>query len=98
MAFLRQPLRLRWWFRSGRVEDKFFQDAAVPLGRGANAVRWISVDAQQQMDVFALEEQILADRAAGLLPFLVVGTAGTTSTGAVDPLPEIAAICRKYDL
>ncbi|MEZ4864228.1 MAG: aminotransferase class V-fold PLP-dependent enzyme [Caldilineaceae bacterium] len=72
--------------------------AADLFGLGANAVRWIRVDANQQMDVAALEEQISADRDAGLLPFLVVGTAGTTGTGAVDPLPTIATICRKYDL
>ena len=50
------------------------------------------------MDMDALEKQIMADRTENYLPFLVVGTAGTVSTGAVDPLPEIAAICRKYDL
>jgi glutamate/tyrosine decarboxylase-like PLP-dependent enzyme len=72
--------------------------AADLFGLGANAVRWIGVNANQQMDIVALEEQIIADRAAGLLPFLVVGTAGTTSTGAVDPLPAIAALCRQYDL
>ncbi|MCE7988852.1 MAG: aspartate aminotransferase family protein [Caldilinea sp. CFX5] len=72
--------------------------AADLFGLGANAVRWIGVNSNQQMDIVALEEQIIADRAAGLLPFLVVGTAGTVGTGAVDPLPEIAAICRQYDL
>lgn len=72
--------------------------AADLFGLGANAVRWIGVNANQQMDIGALEQQISADRAAGLLPFLVVGTAGTTSTGAVDPLPAIAALCKQYDL
>lgn len=72
--------------------------AADLFGLGANAVRWIAVNEQQQMDIIALEQQICADRAAGLLPFLVVGAAGTTNTGAVDPLPAIAAICRRYDL
>lgn len=72
--------------------------AAELFGLGKNAVRWIGINANQQMDVAALEKQIIADRAAGHLPFLVVGTAGTTATGATDPLPEIAAICRKYDL
>ena len=43
----------------------------------------------------ALREQIAADRAAGDLPFIVVGTAGSVSTGAVDPLPAIAAFCRE---
>jgi glutamate/tyrosine decarboxylase-like PLP-dependent enzyme len=48
------------------------------------------------MDVAALRHQIEADIAAGDVPFLVVGTAGSVSTGAVDPLPEISALCREY--
>jgi len=50
------------------------------------------------MNVAALEKQIMADRAEGFLPFLVVGAAGTVGVGAVDPLPEIVAICKKHDL
>ena len=50
------------------------------------------------MDVAALRRQIEADAAAGDLPFIVVGTAGSVSTGAVDPLPEIAAVCREHGL
>jgi glutamate/tyrosine decarboxylase-like PLP-dependent enzyme len=72
--------------------------AADLFGLGANAVRWIPTNANQQMDMAALEQQIVADRASGCLPFLVVGTAGTTGTGAIDPLREMAAICRQYDL
>ena len=72
--------------------------AAELFGLGTKAVRWIGTNAKQQMDVTALEAQIIADRAAGHCPFLIVGTAGTTSTGATDPLPTMAAICRKYDL
>jgi len=72
--------------------------AAELFGLGSNAVRWIATTSNQEMDLDALEKQIMADRADNLLPFLVVGTAGTVSTGAIDPLPEIAAICKKYDL
>jgi glutamate/tyrosine decarboxylase-like PLP-dependent enzyme len=72
--------------------------AADLFGLGAKSVRWIVTNPRQQMDMTALEKQIRADRDAGHLPFLVVGTAGTTSTGATDPLPEIAAICREHDL
>ena len=46
------------------------------------------------MRVDALEDAIRRDKAAGLVPFLVVSSAGTTNTGAVDPLLEIAAVCR----
>ena len=46
----------------------------------------------------ALREQVAADRAAGDRPFIVVGTAGSVSTGAVDPLRELAAFCREQRL
>lgn len=46
----------------------------------------------------ALQHQIDADRSAGLRPFLVLANAGTTGTGAIDPLPELAALCREEEL
>jgi glutamate/tyrosine decarboxylase-like PLP-dependent enzyme len=68
------------------------------FGLGTDAIRWIPVDEQLRMDTSALRSQIQTDIVSGDLPFLVIGTAGTVSTGAVDPLPEIAAICREYGL
>ena len=72
--------------------------AAELFGLGTNVVRWVATNANQAMDIVDLEKQIIADRTAGHLPFFVVGTAGTVGTGAIDPLPEMAAMCRKYDL
>jgi glutamate/tyrosine decarboxylase-like PLP-dependent enzyme len=69
------------------------QKAADLSGLGTDAVRWIPIDGRQRMKVEELRAQIAADRAAGLQPFLVVGTAGTVATGAVDPLEAIADIC-----
>jgi aromatic-L-amino-acid/L-tryptophan decarboxylase len=74
------------------------QKAADMYGLGTESIRWIPVDEALRMDTSALRAQIQADRTEGDLPFLVVGTAGTVSTGAVDPLPELAAICREYGL
>ncbi len=76
----------------------WIQKAADLFGLGTDAIRWIPVDEQQRRDVAALERQIVADRNAGNVPMLVAGTAGTVSTGAVDPLVEIAAICRRHDV
>src|SRR6185503_4132155 len=76
----------------------WIQKAADMFGLGTDAIRWIDVDTEQRMDVAALERQIVADRASGGLPFLVVGTAGTVGTGVVDPLAEIGAICRRHDV
>lgn len=72
--------------------------AAELFGLGTKAVRWIGTNDQQQINVAALEEQIKADLTAGHCPFLVVGTAGTTSTGAIDPLSSLAALCRQYHI
>ena len=52
----------------------------------------------QRMKPSDLRSQIARDRGEGSQPFLVVGTAGSVSTGAVDPLPEIASICRELDV
>jgi aromatic-L-amino-acid decarboxylase len=61
-------------------------------------LRLISTDERLRMDPAALAKQIAADRAAGLRPFLVAATAGTTNTGAVDPVPAIADICESEGL
>ena len=72
--------------------------AARLCGLGTDAVREIPLDAGWKMDVAALAAQIQRDRAAGLAPFLVVGTAGTTGAGIVDPLPALADLCAREKL
>jgi glutamate/tyrosine decarboxylase-like PLP-dependent enzyme len=74
------------------------QKAADISGMGTDAVRWVAVDDDLRMDVTALRAEIARDIEAGDKPIMIVGTAGTVSTGAVDPLPELAAICREFDL
>ena len=76
----------------------WIQKAADLFGLGTNAIRWIPVDEHQRMKTAELRHQIAEDRERGDHPFIVVGTAGSVSTGAVDPLQEIAAICRESDL
>ena len=72
--------------------------AADLAGLGTAAIRFIPTDADLRLDVDDLRRQLDADAAAGDLPFLVIGTAGSVSTGAVDPLRRIAAICRERNL
>jgi aromatic-L-amino-acid/L-tryptophan decarboxylase len=74
----------------------WIQKAADLFGLGTDAIRWIAVDEQQRIDVAALDAQIAADAANGERPFLVVGTAGSVGTGVVDPLGEIAQVCRRH--
>ncbi len=61
-------------------------------------VRRVRTDAAFRMDVDALASAIAADRAAGLKPFVVVASAGTTNTGSVDPLRAIRALCDAHGL
>jgi glutamate/tyrosine decarboxylase-like PLP-dependent enzyme len=74
----------------------WIQKAADIGGLGTDSIRWIPTDGNQRMDVAALRRQIEADRAAGDIPCMVVGTAGSVSTGAVDPLREINEVCREH--
>lgn len=71
---------------------------AHATGLGRDAVRLVPVDSRLRMDLSRLRALIEADRAAGALPFLVVGTAGTTGAGAVDPLPELADLAAESEL
>ncbi len=72
--------------------------AADMLGLGRRAVRHVPVDVDMRLRVDALAEAIARDRAAGVRPVAVVGTAGTTHTGAIDPLEELAALCEREDV
>ena len=67
--------------------------AAELLGIGRDRVRAIPIDAHRRMRADACAEAIDADRAAGVAPIAVVATAGTTLTGAVDPVDELADVC-----
>jgi glutamate/tyrosine decarboxylase-like PLP-dependent enzyme len=70
----------------------WLQKAADLFGLGLDAVRWIAVDSDRRMRIDELERRIAEDRTQGMLPFLIVGAAGTVGVGAVDPLREIARI------
>ena len=76
----------------------WIQKAADIAGLGTESVRWIAVHKDFRIDVEALRKKIREDVEAGDKPFLVVGNAGTVSTGAVDPLIEIAGVCREFDV
>jgi glutamate/tyrosine decarboxylase-like PLP-dependent enzyme len=68
------------------------------LGLGRESLRKIPTDERFHIRLDVLREQIAADRAAGKLPCCIVGVAGTTSTGVIDPLEDLAAIARDSEL
>jgi len=72
--------------------------AAAILGIGLDNVRRIPVDDQYRMRTDALAEAIRADREHGFEPFCVVATPGTVTTGAIDPIADIADVCEREHL
>ena len=72
--------------------------AAVLFGLGSNSVRWIQTDTDNRMNNRILEETINEDIENGCQPIMVIGTAGDVSTGVVDDLKGLGAICKTYDL
>jgi glutamate/tyrosine decarboxylase-like PLP-dependent enzyme len=74
----------------------WIQKAADLSGLGSSSIRWIPTDKKLRMDMAALRRQIEADIASGDLPCMVVGTAGSVSTGAIDSLWDIAAVCKEH--
>ena len=72
--------------------------AVEVIGLGSQALRRIPIDAQRRMRVDTLADALAADRSAGVVPVAVVATSGTTLTGAIDPLAEVADVCAEYDV
>ncbi|GAA4653856.1 aspartate aminotransferase family protein [Anaerocolumna aminovalerica] len=64
------------------------------IGISNTRIRKIPTDPWFRMDIEQLKKAIEADRGEGLIPFVVIASAGTTNTGSVDPLPEIASLCQ----
>jgi aromatic-L-amino-acid decarboxylase len=74
------------------------QRCAEQLGLGRKALRKVACDNDFRLNPEALREAISTDIAAGLRPFCVVATSGSTNTGAIDPLSDIADICDEFSL
>src|SRR5262249_43769208 len=74
------------------------EKGAIAIGIGQRNVRKISADPEFRMRPDALVEAIERDRAAGLRPFCVVPTVGTTSTSSIDPIPAVADIAQQFGL
>ncbi len=76
----------------------WIEKAAFLFGLGSNSIRWIETDANNSMRLDVLEKTIKEDLDNDYKPMMVVGTAGDVSTGTVDNLKGIAAICKSHDI
>ncbi len=81
-----------------KTTHTWVEKAAILFGLGTKSIRWVPTDASNKMDNNILEETIKKDLNNGCKPIMVIGTAGDVSTGVVDNLMDIAAICKTYDL
>lgn len=81
-----------------KATHTWVEKAAVLFGHGSKAIRWIPTDAENKMNTELLSQTISDDLQQGKKPFLVIGNAGDVSTGVVDNLSAIAAICKAHDL
>ncbi|HEY3043355.1 MAG TPA: pyridoxal-dependent decarboxylase [Vicinamibacterales bacterium] len=75
-----------------------FNKIAHMTGIGRRALRPVATDGDLRMDLGDLASRVAEDRRHGRAPLMVVGTAGTTAAGAIDPLPDLARFCRAEKL
>ncbi|WP_111709935.1 pyridoxal phosphate-dependent decarboxylase family protein [Lutibacter citreus] len=81
-----------------KTTHTWIEKAVILFGLGTKSIRWIQTDASNKMDTKVLKTTIKKDLENNCTPIMVIGTAGDVSTGVVDNLSEISAICKKYDL
>ena len=84
-------------YTSSQAHSSLEKGAQI-AGIGREHLRTIEVDENFAIQPEALTRQIAQDRSAGLIPFFVCATVGTTSSNAIDPVPEIGRICRENNL
>src|SRR5215472_1393968 len=82
---------------TGETHNSFNKVAHI-TGLGRKALRTVATNGNLTMDVADLAQRLKRDRKNGLAPFLVVGIAGTTASGAIDPLADLASFCRAEGL
>lgn len=75
-----------------------YNKIAHMTGLGRRALRTVATNSHLQMDLGDLQRKVAEDRKNGHVPFMVIGTAGTTAAGVIDPLTEIAHFCREQGL
>jgi glutamate/tyrosine decarboxylase-like PLP-dependent enzyme len=75
-----------------------FNKIAHMAGIGRRSLRTIATDSDLKMRPDELKKCVAEDRQNGFLPFMVIGSAGTTAAGVIDPLPEIARVCKEERL
>ena len=75
-----------------------FNKIAHMTGLGRRALRIVATDGNLKMDLDDLARTVAEDRRNGFVPFMVIGTAGTTGAGVIDPLPDLARFCRSENL
>ncbi len=80
-------------YASEQAHDSVMKIAQM-TGIGRDSVRRVPADASERLDVDALAAQVEGDALAGHAPLLVIATAGTTGSGAIDPLEDLASFCR----
>lgn len=92
-----EPGRPLVLYASEEVHHAVIKAAAI-LGIGRDFVRLVPVDRRLRLDVAALRDAVRRDRRARLQPFAVAASAGTVTTGAVDPLRDVWRLCRRERL
>ncbi len=75
-----------------------FNKIAHMTGLGRQTLRTVATDHNLKMDIGDLARRVSEDRRNGFAPFMVIGTAGTTAAGVIDPLPALANFCRREGL
>jgi glutamate/tyrosine decarboxylase-like PLP-dependent enzyme len=75
-----------------------FSKIAHIAGLGRRALRPVATDSNLKISLEELKKQVTQDRSEGFVPFMVIGTGGTTAAGVIDPLPELASFCKEESL